>query len=180
MNVGSVVLDTSVLISAILFGGKPRDLLQLIIQGQIDAFISPALEKEFRDVLSRPKFKLTIEECFLIYKEIETLMVMVFPKTSVKVIRSDPDDNAVLEPQQRAHFPWVLPCGSASHAAGLASESKLDRIPYGRRFLAACCGILQCALEADVDYIVTGDPHLLDLAEFKGIKIVTPSEFLQN
>jgi putative PIN family toxin of toxin-antitoxin system len=134
MIVGSVVLDTNVLISAILFGGKPRDLLQLIIQGQIDAFISPALEKEFRDVLSRPKFKLTTEECFLIYKEIETLMVIVFPKTSVKVIRSDPDDNAVLE----------------------------------------------CALEAGVDYIVTGDPHLLDLAEFKGSKIVTPSEFLHN
>jgi hypothetical protein len=35
------------------------------------------------------------------------------------------------EPQQRALTPWVLPCGSASHAAGLASESKSDRIPYG-------------------------------------------------
>ena len=40
-----------------------------------------------------------------------------------------------VEPQQRAHSPWL--------AAGLASESKLDRIPYGRRFPAACGGELQ-------------------------------------
>ena len=36
-----------------------------------------------------------------------------------------------VEPRQRAHSPWVLPAVSASHAAGLTSESKLDRIPYG-------------------------------------------------
>jgi len=42
-----------------------------------------------------------------------------------------------VEPQQRAHSPWL--------AAGLASESKLERIPYGRRFLVACCEVLQFA-----------------------------------
>jgi hypothetical protein len=30
-----------------------------------------------------------------------------------------------------------MPCGSASQAAGLVSESEIERIPYGRRFLAA-------------------------------------------
>jgi predicted nucleic acid-binding protein len=60
--------------------------------------------------------------------------MMVFPKTTVAVVQSDPDDNAVLE----------------------------------------------CALEARAEYIVTGDPHLLNLAEFKDIKIVTPAVFLQN
>lgn len=134
MTVVRVVLDTNVLISAVLFGGKPRDVFRLAIQGRIDAFTSPALNGEFRDVLSRPKFKLTAENCFLIYKEIETVIMMVFPKTTVAVIRSDPDDNAVLE----------------------------------------------CALEAQADTIVTGDPHLLDLAEFKDTRIVTPAAFLQN
>ena len=60
-----------------------------------------------------------------------------FCEDGIKYIEQD------LEPQQRAHSPWVLPFGSASHAAGLASESKLDRIPYGRRFPAACGGELQ-------------------------------------
>lgn len=70
----------------------------------------------------------------MICKEIETAIIMVFPKTNVTVVHSDPDDNAVLE----------------------------------------------CALQAQADTIVTGDPHLLDLAEFGEIKIVTPAVFLQN
>ena len=37
--------------------------------------------------------------------------------------------------------------------------------------------ILDCAVEAKVDYIVSGDSHLLKLKEFKGIKILKPIEF---
>jgi|SRR3989338_8479901 len=38
--------------------------------------------------------------------------------------------------------------------------------------------VLECAVEAKADYIVSGDQHLLKLKEFKGIKIVTAKEFL--
>ena len=38
--------------------------------------------------------------------------------------------------------------------------------------------ILECAIEARVDYIISGDRHLLKLKEFKGIKIVTAAQFL--
>ena len=37
--------------------------------------------------------------------------------------------------------------------------------------------VLECALEAD--YIVSGDHHLLNLREFRGIKIVTAAELLR-
>ena len=39
--------------------------------------------------------------------------------------------------------------------------------------------IIECALNADADYIITGDKHLLKLKEYKGIKILTPKEFLE-
>lgn len=39
--------------------------------------------------------------------------------------------------------------------------------------------ILECAIEAKVDYIITYDKHILKLEEFSGIKIVSPSEFLK-
>lgn len=39
--------------------------------------------------------------------------------------------------------------------------------------------IVACALEADADYIITGDPHLLNLKEYRGIQIVTPRAFLE-
>jgi len=42
-----------------------------------------------------------------------------------------------VEPQKRAHSPLL--------AAGLASESKNSKLPYGRRFPAACGGELQLA-----------------------------------
>jgi len=38
---------------------------------------------------------------------------------------------------------------------------------------------LECALDSGADYIISGDRHLLDLKEFKGIKIVSPSDFLK-
>jgi len=37
---------------------------------------------------------------------------------------------------------------------------------------------LECAIEAKVDYIISGDPHLLDMKKYKTVKIVTASEFL--
>ncbi|MBI5227726.1 putative toxin-antitoxin system toxin component, PIN family [Candidatus Micrarchaeota archaeon] len=40
--------------------------------------------------------------------------------------------------------------------------------------------IIECAVEAKVDFIVTYDSHhLLKLKEFEGIKIISPSEFLK-
>ncbi len=38
---------------------------------------------------------------------------------------------------------------------------------------------LVCAVEGRADYIVSGDHHLTDLVIYKGIRIVTPVEFIQ-
>lgn len=39
--------------------------------------------------------------------------------------------------------------------------------------------ILECAVEGNVDFIISQDKHLLKLKEFKKIKIITPEEFLK-
>jgi uncharacterized protein len=38
--------------------------------------------------------------------------------------------------------------------------------------------ILECAASAKVEFIISGDKHLLNLKSFKGVEIVTPEEFL--
>ena len=38
---------------------------------------------------------------------------------------------------------------------------------------------LEAALEAKADFIITGDHHLLELREFRGVKILSPSDFLK-
>lgn len=38
---------------------------------------------------------------------------------------------------------------------------------------------LECAVEGKADCIVSGDSHLLELGEYKGIKILTPAELIK-
>ena len=40
--------------------------------------------------------------------------------------------------------------------------------------------VIECAFDGKADYIVTGDPDLLDLKGFKGTRIITAKEFLEK
>jgi predicted nucleic acid-binding protein len=40
--------------------------------------------------------------------------------------------------------------------------------------------ILACAMEAKADFIVFRDPHLRNLKQFQGIKIINVKEFLER
>ena len=40
--------------------------------------------------------------------------------------------------------------------------------------------VLECAVDGGAMYIISGDPHLLELKSFKNIKVVTVSNFLSN
>jgi len=37
---------------------------------------------------------------------------------------------------------------------------------------------LECAIDGDADYIISGDKHILDLGKYENIQIVNPKEFL--
>ena len=40
--------------------------------------------------------------------------------------------------------------------------------------------VLACALDAEADLVVSGDRYLLDLAEYRGIRILAVREFMQK
>jgi putative PIN family toxin of toxin-antitoxin system len=40
--------------------------------------------------------------------------------------------------------------------------------------------VLACAVAAEADYVVSGDPHLLKLEQFRNIPIVTPAQAVQQ
>lgn len=40
--------------------------------------------------------------------------------------------------------------------------------------------VLEAAIEGKCDYIISGDKKLLELASFKGVKIVTANQFLET
>lgn len=90
-----IVLDTNILISSFIFGGKPRQVLSMVLTNKIQAFISPVLIAEFFDVVNK-KFDLSNEELALTKNQIENKFVIVQPKSKIKISR-DEDDNRVLE-----------------------------------------------------------------------------------
>lgn len=101
MNLGTgesltkIILDTNVLVSAMLFGGKPEQILHLVIEEKILAVTSPILLSELEEVFSK-KFPLREPYLKLTIKNIENKFLIVQPKSEIKLAR-DEDDNRVLE-----------------------------------------------------------------------------------
>jgi len=93
-----VVLDTNVLVSAVLLGGVPRRLLERGIRGELDLVTSPALIDELEEIL-RERFGFPAEIAGLVRGEIEVLADVVRPSVVPRVVR-DPDDNEVLAAAQ--------------------------------------------------------------------------------
>ena len=129
-----IVLDTNVIISGILFGGIPRTILDMLISGKHDFFLSMHIIEEIREVLNRPKFGFDNGNALLVIEELHSLCAIVKPDRSINFIIDDPDDNKILE----------------------------------------------CAVEADADIIISGDSHLLSIGSYKGIKILSPRQFIST
>lgn len=101
-----IILDTNILISAFIFGGKPRQILSLVSDEQIQAFTSLILIAEFFDVVNK-KFDLSDEELALTKNQIENQFTIVQPKKTIKISR-DEDDNRVLEAAIQGNCSYII------------------------------------------------------------------------
>lgn len=89
-----VVLDTNVLISALLFKGELAGIVDLWKEGKIVPIVSRETFYEFRTVLEYPKFRLTKDDIKSIIEE-EVLPFFEVVETVAEVSRvcKDPDDD---------------------------------------------------------------------------------------
>lgn len=127
-----VVIDTNVLVSALLFGGTPARLRPLWKEKLVRPFISQGIIDEYLRVLAYPKFQLCQSEIeYLLHQEILPWFESITASQGESFVHEDPSDDK---------FIW-------------------------------------CAEAGKVDWIVSGDDHLLKL-EYSRIPIVTPSGFL--
>lgn len=94
-NLHRVVLDSNILVSAYVFGGKPETILESITTEQIKGVTSQILISELLDVL-RKKFAVSESDILPIQSEMEESFEIVYPKIELEVVR-DVDDNRVLE-----------------------------------------------------------------------------------
>jgi uncharacterized protein len=94
------VLDTNVVVSAIVWGGMPFKLLQAATAGDIELITSSALLAELREVLQRTHLASRLEQqrssvaqAMAYYGE---LAIGVSPLHTPRVVPNDPDDDHVI------------------------------------------------------------------------------------
>lgn len=97
-----IVCDTNVLVSGVLFGGPPRDIVQMALRGSLVIAISPDLLREAEAVLSRPKFKLTGVQVAGMIALFRESFELIYPSRRVEAVAADPQDNIVLEAAEAA------------------------------------------------------------------------------
>ncbi|MDO8537686.1 MAG: putative toxin-antitoxin system toxin component, PIN family [archaeon] len=128
-----VVLDTNIFVSSIFWGkGNPKKIIDLALDQKFRVFVSLDILEELKKVLERD-FEEPEEKIQAQLNLIMSFAELIQAKQEIDVIKSDPDDNKILD----------------------------------------------CAFAIRADFIVSGDNHLLELKEFKEIRIVSPKEFLE-
>ena len=100
MRMARVVLDTNVVVSALLWGGHAFQLLQAARYGRIQLFASTSLCQELEGVLSRPKFQnqLSVNQLSpLALSQLYAGMVTTVDAPALKAsVSRDPQDDMVL------------------------------------------------------------------------------------
>lgn len=101
-----VVVDTNILVSAIVYGGKPQYILNLIVERKIQAVTSFILLAELLEVLSK-KFPLSTSDLNSVETQVKQNFIIIAPKSTLKVIRDD-TDNRVLEAAVEGNCQYII------------------------------------------------------------------------
>jgi hypothetical protein len=131
-----VVLDTNVVVSALLFEGIVSRIYKQWKSGSIIPVANKAMLEEYVMVLSYKKFSLLEEEISTLFDE-EIFPYFSVVRTSSKKIPHMPKD--------------------------------INDVPF-----------LQAATDGGARYLITGDPHLLELNGKYHFPIVSPASFMKD
>ncbi|HEX9722189.1 MAG TPA: putative toxin-antitoxin system toxin component, PIN family [Candidatus Paceibacterota bacterium] len=120
----------------------------------ISAVLTPGKPRDVLDFGRKRKFRLLISQA--ISEEIDRVLRLKIGKSAQEIAR------ILLSLQIISEF--VSPRESITEIAADPPDNR----------------ILECAVEGKADYIVSGDTkHLLPLKKYRGVKIVSPAEFLE-
>ena len=104
-----VTLDTNILVSALGWEkGNPHRILQKVIDGNLELFISHDQFEELSRVLDYPKLKFTEEQKVSFKALVSMIATFVEPATKLEVIKEDPSDNRILECAQAADVDFIV------------------------------------------------------------------------
>ncbi|MBI2039591.1 putative toxin-antitoxin system toxin component, PIN family [Candidatus Microgenomates bacterium] len=101
-----VVLDSNVVVSALLFDGKPEQILFTASRGDIRIILTPAISEEIYCVLTT-KFKQPEYVAKKLLRSVTSISKIVVPKLKVRLIKYLPD-NKILEAGLAGKVDYVI------------------------------------------------------------------------
>jgi len=109
LKVVKVVLDTNVLVSALLFGGTPGRLRLLWKEKRIQPFMSQSIVAEYLRVFAYPKFQLTRNEIeYLFHQEILPWFETIAAPQGEAMVLEDPSDDKFIWCAEAAKADWLI------------------------------------------------------------------------
>ena len=119
-----LVLDTNIVISALLWRGDPYRLLQLGVAGEFELLTSPVLIAELADVLGRTHLASRIAAqnmtAAALAAQYQSAAQSVSPQTVPAVVTADPDDDHVLACAVTGHADLIV--SGDKHLLGLGGQ----------------------------------------------------------
>ena len=127
------VIDTNVIVSAILFGGIPGKLISLWKSEHIKPLAAKDIIDEYIKVLAYPKFKLSEKEIsYILYNEMLPYFEVVAAKPGRKIILRDPSDDKFIHCAKTGKADVII--SGDHHLLNLKSYGKI-KILTPSRFL---------------------------------------------
>ncbi len=101
-----VVIDTNILISALGWEGKPRQVFQRVLNNEFELILPKKQLEELRRVMDYPKFEFTDEQKSRFIGVLLAVVIIVETHDSIDIIKDDPSDNVILEAavENNAHY----------------------------------------------------------------------------
>lgn len=131
-----LVLDTNVVVSAIVWGGVPYQLLQAAAAGTADLYTSPVLIEELRGVLARDHLasrlahqRRSIDQAVEFYAR---FCQMVAPLDVPRIVPNDPDDDHVVAAAVAARAHLIV--SGDKHLLNLKDRMSIPVLKAGEAF----------------------------------------------
>ena len=141
-----LVLDTNVVVAALLWNGPPRRLLELAVVGEaVELFSSAGLLDELAHTLGYSKFGRRIESfgssVAALMAQYTPLVTLVAPASVPRVVANDADDDHVIAAAVAARAELIvtgdrkhlLPIGSHQGIAIVTAREVLERVEAPRK-----------------------------------------------
>src|SRR3989338_1790851 len=108
MGKKKVVLDTNILISALGWRGKPREIFNKAIDREFELIISEKQIEELKEVMDYPKFVFSEDQKLRFLKIIMEIAIVIEIQNKIRIIKEDPDDDLILESAIESNADFIV------------------------------------------------------------------------